>query len=99
MTTVRSLNDVLPPVMQELTAHKVNDYLDQDLVIHSAREVQGQRGSYMRMVVSLTETGEQFHLATGAAQPVEILSYLDKQHLFPVLAHFEKSGNAIILKA
>lgn len=98
MITPKKLDDVLPPEMREFTAHKIVDYLDKDLIIHACREVQGQKGSYMRIVVSLTPESDQFYIATGAAQPVEILSYLDRQRLFPVVAKFVKSGNAIILK-
>lgn len=99
MITPRKLDEILPPEMAEFSARKMDQYLDQPLVIHSAREVNGQRGVYMRMVVSLTPEGDKFHLATGAAQPVEILAYVAKNLLFPILGTFTRSGNAIILKA
>lgn len=99
MITPRKLSEVLPPEMAEFAAQKLDQYLDKPLVIHSCREVNGQRGAYMRMVVSLTPEGDKFHLATGAAQPMEVLAYLNKNLLFPVEGTFTRSGNAIVLKS
>lgn len=99
MADVRKLDAVLPKELREFAAQKINDYLDKELVIWSCREVTGTRGAYMRIVVSLEPEGDKFHLATGAAQPMEVLSYLDKNFLFPVSGKFVKSGNAIVLKA
>lgn len=96
---IRKLDQVLPPELREFAAQKINDYLDQEIIIWSVREVNGQRGAYMRIVVSLEPEGDKFHLATGAAQPMEVLSYLDKNFMFPVSCKFIKSGNAIVLKA
>jgi len=98
MITPRKLSEVLPPEMAEFAALKLDAYLDKPLIIFSCREVNGQRGSYMRMVVSLPDQTEKFHLATGAAQPMEILSYLNKNMLFPIEGTFMRSGNAIVLK-
>lgn len=99
MAEPKSLDSVLPPEMSEFVTKKVTEFLDKPLIIHSCREVNGQRGTYMRMVVSLTPEGDKFHMSTGASQPVEILAYLDKNRLFPVSGRFVKNGDAIILKA
>lgn len=99
MSEPKSLDSVLPPEMTEFVTRKVTDVLDKPLVIHSAREVNGQRGTYMRMVVSMTPEGERFHISTGASQPVEILAYLSAHNLYPVTGKFIKSGDAILLKA
>lgn len=99
MAEVKKLGEVLPKEMREFAARKINDYLDKPIIIWSCREVTGQRGAYMRIVVSLDEKADKFHLATGAAQPMEVLDYLERNFLFPVQATFVKNGNAIVLKA
>lgn len=97
MTTVHKLNDVLPKELQEAAARPLEDYFNKPLVIHTAREVTGAHGPYMRLVVSETPEGEQFYLSTGASQVHEILSYLKENKLFPVSGQFKQVGKAIIL--
>lgn len=97
--TPKKLDEVLPPELAEFSSEKITEWIDKPLVIHSCREAQGQRGTYMRIVVSEQPDGKKFHLATGASQPMEILSYLDKHLLFPVIGKFIRSGNAIVLKS
>lgn len=93
-----NLASVLPKEMQEGVSRKLDEYMDQPLVIHTCREVTGKNGQYMRMVASEGEDGEQFYLATGASQAVEILRYLKEKELFPVKCKFVQVGRAILLQ-
>lgn len=98
MSIPKKLADILPPELQEGIAEKLEDHLDQPLVIHTCREVTGTHGKYMRLVVSTPGNPDQFYLATGASQPMEILQYLKDQRQFPVEATFTRVGRAIIVK-
>lgn len=92
------LSKVLPPEYKEGPTQKLDDYMDTPLFIHTCREVTGQNGPYMRMVVSETEDGDQFYISTGASQAVEILAYLKSKNLFPVKGKFVRAGRAILLQ-
>lgn len=98
MSTIKKLSDILPPELQEGESKPLEDYFGVPLVIHSCRFVQGKNGEYARMVVSLPDDPDQFYLATGGSQPVEVLKYLKDNRNFPVEATFEKAGRAILIK-
>ncbi len=99
MKPPRKLDDVIPKELQEGVSKPLEDFMETDLVIYTCRQVQGDRGPYMRFVVSLPDEDEQFYLATGASQPMEILAYLKEHDLFPITGKFVKAGRAIILKS
>lgn len=96
---VKSLAEVLPPELQEGVSKPLDEYMDTPLIVHTCREVQGKNGMYMRMVVSEAEDSEQFYLATGASQVVEILRYLKENKYFPVRLKFVQAGRAILAQS
>lgn len=98
MSKVKNLDDVLPKELKEAASKPLEDYFDRPLVFYACREVTGTNGVYMRIVVSLPESDEQFFLSTGASQVLEIMNYLKENKLFPVSGMFTKAGRAIILK-
>jgi len=95
---MKSIDDVLPPELREAQALSLDAYFDKPLAIHNCREVTGAHGVYMRILVQEVGKNEEFYLATGGSQPIEILRYLKENKLFPVKGVFVKAGRAIILK-
>lgn len=98
MPNPKKLTDILPATLKEGESVKIDEYFDQELVIHDCRFLQGENGEFARMVVSLPEDTKQFFIATGASQPLEVLHFLKDNRSFPVFATFYQKGRAILVK-
>lgn len=98
MAKIPNLNDLLPPELQEMDAQSANAYFDTPLLFHSSRLVQGKRGAYYRIDVTLPDSEEHFVLACGAAQVNAVMQWALETHSFPFMGQFKQAGQAIILK-
>lgn len=97
MATAKKLSEVLSQEMQATLHQKAADYMDKNLIFHTAQLAKGEKGLFYRCVVSFTADGEQFYISTGAAQPSEILAWAKENKGFPFTGKLVKKGRATFL--
>lgn len=96
--TYRNLDDVIPSVVMNRAARKMDGYFGVPMIVKGATEQSGNKGGYVRATVATLENpNEEFYFNTGALQPCDLLRYLMANGGFPVAVVFVQDDQRVLM--